>query len=369
MKFITMDDKFSNKLFFVAAQEEIRNGKDSIANICRKQLHEIYGDNEKALNTLEDELQTIQEPDIFRYFVLKDIADVSYEYGYPVQLCSNISMIAYLLGLSYNNPLPSHYHCENCKYFETSDAVKFGFDLPDKICPSCGEKLSKNGFYSDLISVQKTNYEMRIASFVRNSLAHNLNEKHKHEVAGIDTYLRIKLHDSVLCQEIGDLRRERHINAGNPSFNKDIYNRVIQNIANDIISDPHRDNKQKEFAKELLSLRIDSFYILLRTYAYLFNTTEAEKFVEKITDFQYCILQDEVYDMLMQNGLPPEYAVRFCRGLMSEKLKAEYFELKARYNLQNDEALQDFEQTIHYFTSFAGVNFLYLACEKEMLSI
>lgn len=131
----------------------------------------------------------------------------------------------------------------------------------------------------------------------------------------------------------------------------------------------HRDNKQKAFAKELSSVQIDSFYLLFRAYGYLFNTTESEKSVDKIFSFQYCILRDEVYDMLVCKGLPSEYALRFCRGLMSEKLKAEYFELKARYNLQDDEVLQDFEQTTHYFSSFAGANFLYLACEKEMLSI
>ena len=38
-------------------------------------------------------------------------------------------------------------------------------------------------------------------------------------------------------------------------------------------------------------------------------------------------------------------------------------------SLQDDEVLQDFEQTQHYFISSAGANFLYLACEKEMLSI
>lgn len=92
----------------------------------------------------------------------------------------------------------------------------------------------------------------------------------------------------------------------------------------------HRDNKQKAFAKELSSVQIDSFYLLFRAYGYLFNTTESEKSVDKIFSFQYCILRDEVYDMLVCKGLPSEYALRFCRVLLTEKPKSKYFKSKAR---------------------------------------
>lgn len=219
MEFITVDEKMSNELLFIAAQDEIRKGKADIGNICRNRSNEIYGYNEELFKALEHELQAIQESDAFRYSVLKDIADVSREYGYPVQLCSNITMVSYLLGISYVNPLPPHYHCEHCKYFELSDSVKFGFDLADKICPKCGEPLFKNGVCSDLISIQKTNYEMRIAPFVQNFLVHSLNEKYKCGVSGIDSYLRIKFFDSVVCQEIGDLCRELHTNVEKPFYN------------------------------------------------------------------------------------------------------------------------------------------------------
>lgn len=45
------------------------------------------------------------------------------------------------------NPLPPHYHCPHCHYFEFGDAEKYksGFDLPDKTCPKCGHKLDTNG--------------------------------------------------------------------------------------------------------------------------------------------------------------------------------------------------------------------------------
>lgn len=44
------------------------------------------------------------------------------------------------------NPLPPHYYCPHCHYFEWGDkAYKSGFDLPAKRCPDCGGKLQQNG--------------------------------------------------------------------------------------------------------------------------------------------------------------------------------------------------------------------------------
>lgn len=45
------------------------------------------------------------------------------------------------------NPLPPHYVCPSCQYteFVPPGTVGGGFDLPNKSCPECGERLSKDG--------------------------------------------------------------------------------------------------------------------------------------------------------------------------------------------------------------------------------
>ena len=54
-------------------------------------------------------------------------------------------------GITEVNPLPAHYYCENCHYsdFDSEEvkayAGKSGCDMPDKLCPVCGEPLMKDG--------------------------------------------------------------------------------------------------------------------------------------------------------------------------------------------------------------------------------
>ena len=60
-----------------------------------------------------------------------------------------------MMGITEVNALPAHYLCRNkdCKYSEFMDEAgepygkeySSGYDLPDKICPKCGGKLSKEG--------------------------------------------------------------------------------------------------------------------------------------------------------------------------------------------------------------------------------
>lgn len=57
------------------------------------------------------------------------------------------------MGITEVNPLPAHYRCLKCKHsiFKDDDGKDLGatyssgFDLPDKMCPVCGERLYKDG--------------------------------------------------------------------------------------------------------------------------------------------------------------------------------------------------------------------------------
>ncbi len=78
----------------------------------------------------------------------------SNEDGYLVGSRGSVgsSLAATMSGITEVNPLPPHYLCPECKYsdFDSPEVKKFGgmagCDMPDKVCPKCGAKMSKEGF-------------------------------------------------------------------------------------------------------------------------------------------------------------------------------------------------------------------------------
>ena len=63
------------------------------------------------------------------------------------------SFVATMMGITEVNPLPAHYRCQKCmtSIFKDDDGKELGatyssgFDLPDKICPNCNERMTKDG--------------------------------------------------------------------------------------------------------------------------------------------------------------------------------------------------------------------------------
>jgi len=133
--------------FIEGAEEEIRS-------ISEKKAAELYGNPlpEKVRQRLDKELNSIIKNGFsVMYVIARKLVAKSMQDGYLVGSRGSVgsSFVAYLTGITEVNSLPAHYRCGKClhsEFFEKSADAGCGFDLPDKLCPNCGEPLLKDGY-------------------------------------------------------------------------------------------------------------------------------------------------------------------------------------------------------------------------------
>lgn len=135
----------------------IENSDVDLRNMCYEKAHSMYGDPLPPIveERLERELHSIISNGFaVMYIIAQKLVWKSNEDGYLVGSRGSVgsSFVATMSGITEVNPLSPHYYCKKCKYsdFDSEDVKKFsggaGCDMPDKICPVCGEKLTKDGF-------------------------------------------------------------------------------------------------------------------------------------------------------------------------------------------------------------------------------
>ncbi len=144
---------------FKKLHEIILQGKDAVKDIVRVNIkkHDEESLDEKALEKkVNKSLGGIIGGgfDVI-YLIAQKLVNHSNEDGYLVGSRGSVgsSFVATMMGITEVNPLPAHYRCLNCKMSIFDDdngnplgaEYSSGFDLPDKICPNCGERLFKDG--------------------------------------------------------------------------------------------------------------------------------------------------------------------------------------------------------------------------------
>ncbi|MDE6232405.1 MAG: PolC-type DNA polymerase III, partial [Lachnospiraceae bacterium] len=135
----------------------IENSDQTLRDICYDTAHSMYGENlpDIVVERLERELNSIiSNGYAVMYIIAQKLVWKSNEDGYLVGSRGSVgsSFVATMSGITEVNPLSPHYYCAKCHYYEfDSEEVKkytggSGCDMPDKVCPDCGEKLVKAGF-------------------------------------------------------------------------------------------------------------------------------------------------------------------------------------------------------------------------------
>ncbi|WP_425516060.1 PolC-type DNA polymerase III [Anaerolentibacter hominis] len=134
----------------------IADSDKTLRNICYEKAHSMYGETlpEIVETRLEKELNSIISNGFaVMYIIAQKLVWKSNEDGYLVGSRGSVgsSFVATMSGITEVNPLPAHYYCKSCHYSDfDSEEVKAasgrsGCDLPDKICPVCGQPLTKDG--------------------------------------------------------------------------------------------------------------------------------------------------------------------------------------------------------------------------------
>lgn len=136
---------------------KMENSAQIVKDMVFSNAYEIFGNPLPLIvqERIDKELEGIIKGgyDVI-YLIAQKLVKKSNDEGYLVGSRGSVgsSYVATLMGITEVNPLPPHYFCPSCKYstFEEDNVMlgnlyPSGYDLPNKVCPTCGEPLVKEG--------------------------------------------------------------------------------------------------------------------------------------------------------------------------------------------------------------------------------
>ncbi len=130
----------------------IEGADKEVRELTYSMAHGIYGEQlpEIIEARIEKELKSIIGHGFaVIYLISHKLVKRSLDDGYLVGSRGSVgsSLVATMMEITEVNPMPPHYICPSCKVAEFFDdgSVSSGYDLPDKMCPSCDIAFKKDG--------------------------------------------------------------------------------------------------------------------------------------------------------------------------------------------------------------------------------
>ena len=130
----------------------VPNAEEDVKKMAMDRAYEVYGNPLPPLvaERMEQELKSIISNGFAGMYILaQKLVNRSESHGYLVGSRGSVgsSLAATMIGITEVNPLPPHYYCTSCHYFEVVAEYSggSGFDMPDRNCPNCDSPLKRDG--------------------------------------------------------------------------------------------------------------------------------------------------------------------------------------------------------------------------------
>ena len=129
------------------------NKSKEIIGYCESRFAEYYRAgvpqiaSERLNREIKAHLETTDEATLDQMLSFRERSKAAHNDGkllWPAGAATN-TIFTFLLGYRQPNPLPAHYYCEECGFFELGELI-FGIGLPERNCPRCGKRLRRDGF-------------------------------------------------------------------------------------------------------------------------------------------------------------------------------------------------------------------------------
>ena len=120
---------------------------------CERRLEEYYWAgvpqiaSERLNREIREHLEMTDGATLDQMLSFRERSKATHDDGkllWPAGAVTN-TIFTFLLGYRQPNPLPAHYYCQKCGFFELGE-LTFGLDLPERKCPYCGKRLRRDGF-------------------------------------------------------------------------------------------------------------------------------------------------------------------------------------------------------------------------------
>lgn len=157
-----LNEEELEKEVFANLHKTVLDGFDAVKDLIREYIRKNWKEEDGELNDEVLEKRVKKELGGIIgggfdpiYLIAQRLVKHSNDDGFLVGSRGSVgsSFVATMMGITEVNPLAAHYRCLKCQnsIFKDDDGNELGatyssgFDLPDKICPKCGEVMYKDG--------------------------------------------------------------------------------------------------------------------------------------------------------------------------------------------------------------------------------